>query len=555
MMNSCLRVLSAHLPLPPVAGSGRKSCPIRQRALRPSVLLATVLLLLPLARAHLFAQQGFPPNEAYGSQQYAQPDPSYNKLPPNQQQAYPQQPYPGQYENSDQEYAQQQQPAQPFNSEQIEQMVAPIALYPDTLIGLILAAATYPAQVAAADHWLHEQGSVSTEQIADEAETQTAWDPSVKALTAFPQVLALMDRDLQWTTDLGNAYYNQPQDVLQTVQVMRQRAEQAGTLQNTPQEAISYNQGYIQLAPVNPQVVYVPDYNPWSVYGRPVSPYPGFSLLGALESFAGSSPMKFGLGIAMNAFSHTSFGWMGWALNWLTQSVLFHQSNYTSQSTTVAHWGFPRGSSSYAWQQGGVARQSNSYYERQGNYGRPINGYDAQRSFPRHGGSPDNYAFRSWETRDRAYAGSYNHPAQTYSYNRPQAIMPARPQPYGRLGGDHSAFVERPAQGWAGRPASSYLGQPQNWRASQSNQERENFAQRSYFGNKSYQPYAGRGFAESYAKPHNSGGFHLFGSRSEERSHTSFHAPKAPKAPKGYGGGKHFGGGRSGGHHGGGHHH
>ena len=111
----------------------------------------------------------------------------------------------------------------------------------------------------------------------------------MKALTAFPQVLAMLDRNLQWTTSLGNAYYNQPQDVLQTIQVMRQRARAAGNLQSTPQEQVSDNQGYIDIAPPDPQVVYVPNYNPWDVYGQPVSPYPGFSLLGTMGSFFGSA--------------------------------------------------------------------------------------------------------------------------------------------------------------------------------------------------------------------------------------------------------------------------
>ena len=153
--------------------------------------------------------------------------------------------------------------AQPLNAEQLEQLVAPIALYPDTLVAQVLTASTYPAQVVDADRWRQAQGYASPDQIAAGADAQT-WDPSVKALTAFPQVLAQMDRNLQWTTDLGNAYYNQPQDVLEAVQVMRQRAQAAGNLQSTPQEAVSYDQGNIELAPVNPQVVYVPAYNPWS---------------------------------------------------------------------------------------------------------------------------------------------------------------------------------------------------------------------------------------------------------------------------------------------------
>src|SRR6202035_4078194 len=112
-------------------------------------------------------------------------------------------------------------------------------------------------QLVDADRWRQAQGSAYSDQIAAGA-NQQPWDPSVKAMTAFPQVLAEMDKNLQWTTELGNAYYNQPQEIFAAVQIMRQRAQAAGNLQNTPQEAVSYNQGNILLAPVNPQQVYVP---------------------------------------------------------------------------------------------------------------------------------------------------------------------------------------------------------------------------------------------------------------------------------------------------------
>ena len=141
-----------------------------------------------------------------------------------------------------------------------------------------------------------------------------------------------MDQNLHWTSDLGNAYYNQPQDVLEAVQEMRQRARAAGNLQSTPQEAVNYDQGNIVLAPANPQVVYVPSYDPWGVYGEPVSPYPGFSTLDAVGSFfasaLGSSALRFGAGVAISAFTQAPWGWLGWGLNWLTQSVLFNQSDY-----------------------------------------------------------------------------------------------------------------------------------------------------------------------------------------------------------------------------------
>ena len=289
--------------------------------------LGAATLMLILAAAPLSAQEYWPPDEqATGgqnpgapqqypsAQQYAYPQP---QSPQSAYQQYPQPQYPQpNYQEPAQPYAQQgygQQlsQARALNPDELTQLVAPIALYPDALVAQILAASTYPAQVSAADQWLRSLGNAAPEQIASGADAQSNWDPSVKALTAFPQVLAMLDRNLQWTTNLGNAYYNQPQDVLQTIQVMRERAEQAGNLQSNPQEEVSDNGGAIDIAPTNPQVVYVPTYNPWGVYGQPVSPYPGFSLIGALGSFFGSSPVQFGLSFAMNAFMHTPWVFLG----------------------------------------------------------------------------------------------------------------------------------------------------------------------------------------------------------------------------------------------------
>ncbi len=227
---------------------------------------------------------------------------------------------------------------QPLSAGQLEQLVAPIALYPDALVAQILGASTYPQQVSDADQWRHQFGNAPPEQIAAEADAQP-WDPSVKALTAFPQVLERMDRNIQWTTDLGNAYYNQPEDVLEAVQVMRRRAEAAGSLRSTPQVAVRYNADYIELAPVNPQVVYVPAYNPWTVYGEPVAPYPGFSLLGVLGDIVGG-PLQYGLGIAISAFTSAPWGWVAWGLDWLAHAVLFDHSDYCSYSHSVRDWGF-----------------------------------------------------------------------------------------------------------------------------------------------------------------------------------------------------------------------
>ena len=129
------------------------------------------------------------------------------------------------------------------------------------------------------------QGYGSPDMVASGADAQSDWYLSLKALTAFPQVLDMMDHNLEWTTTLGNAFFNQPQDVMQTVQVLRERAAAAGTLESTPQESVSNDQGDIELAPTNPQEVSVPVYNPWDVYGQPVSPYLGFSLLARWAPF------------------------------------------------------------------------------------------------------------------------------------------------------------------------------------------------------------------------------------------------------------------------------
>jgi len=258
--------------------------------------------------------------------------------------AYPsqsQQDYSQDQTYSPQPYSPNDQPApvqQPLNSDQVEQLVAPIALYPDPLVAQILAASTYPQQVQAANQWRQGLAGASPEQIAAAADAQP-WDPSVKALTAFPQVLAQMDRNLQWTGDLGNAYYNQPQDVLEAVQVMRRRAQAAGNLQSTPQEIVHDNPGYIEVAPANPQVVYVPAYNPWTIYGDPITPYPGFSALDLLGDVL-EGPLRFGAGIAMAAFSSTPWGWLAWGLDWLGHELLFDHGEYYSHSNTVADWGF-----------------------------------------------------------------------------------------------------------------------------------------------------------------------------------------------------------------------
>ena len=294
------------------------------------------------------------PAQQYGQPQYQQPPQYGEQSAPlnNQQQAYGE---PSPYDAPDQGYNPPYQPQQAISPDRLEQMVAPIALYPDNLVSIVLAASTYPAQIVAANQWLHALGGASPDQIAAQVNSQTSWDPSVKALTGFPQVLDTMAQNLQWTTDLGNAYYNQPQDVMQTIQVMRGRAQTAGNLQDAPQQVVVQDQGAIAIAPPTPEVVYVPQYDPWVVYGQPLAPYPGFNWFGGV-GYAGNAFVSWGPGIALGAFAVTPFGWLGWGLSWTANAIFFGNSIWCTHSHSVRDWGFAHGGGRYWGAHGEMAR-------------------------------------------------------------------------------------------------------------------------------------------------------------------------------------------------------
>ncbi len=523
-----------------------------------------------------------PPQQTYPGQapQYA---PQYSAP----QQPYPpqtnadQQPYPDQQPGGPRApaYADQSQapvPVQSLSAEDLEQLLAPIALYPDSLVAQILAASTYPAEVAVADQWMQQMraaGYGSPDQIAAGANAQTSWDPSVKALTAFPDVLDLMNHDLEWTTNLGNAYYNQPQDVMQTVQVLRQRAEQAGNLQSTPQEEVENDQGYIDLAPTNPQVVYVPTYNPWDVYGEPIAPYPGFSCFGALGDFFGGAPLQYGLSFALGAFDHMPFGWMAWGLDWLGHAILFDHSGYSTHSREVADWGLPRGGPRAYGRGGSWNSRGNSYDANGGRQGYDHGGYDQR------GGGVNNSGVRSAQSYSRS-AQDYSRaaPRRDYAYTRPalpsrqnddrmpqqndgyrQQTYPNRAQTYMNRGYDNrpqsysnpgysygypgrSNYGYTGPQNYAARPGFNYSSPSPSYRAPAYRSAEPGYSRghsQPDYSSRSYQSYG------NIARNERPGGFHLFGGGAQ-RSYNSERAPKySYKAPKGFGGGhQSFGGGR-----------
>ena len=214
--------------------------------------------------------------------------------------------------------------------QQLQQLVAPIALYPDELVAQILAASTYPTQIVEAERWLQQHSSLKGAQLADEVDKQP-WDPSVKALTQSPSVLANLDKNLSWTSALGDAYFNDQQDVLNAVQVMRKRAQDSNTLKTTPQQNVTTQGQTIIIEPANPEIVYLPEYDPWIVYGAPLAVYPGY--------FAGpwiAAPIiSFGIGFPIGW--PYGWGWHAWGCNWRNRVVVFNHNTFISRSHTFIH--------------------------------------------------------------------------------------------------------------------------------------------------------------------------------------------------------------------------
>jgi len=218
-----------------------------------------------------------------------------------------------------------------LSPQEIQQLVAPIALYPDALVAQVLAASTYPTEVVEADRWMQSHSNLKDEELA-KAVDQQPWDPSVKALTQFPSVLKNMDKNLSWTSSLGDAYANQQQDVTDAVQLMRQRARDAGNLNSNQDEKVTSQDGTIAIEPVNPDLVYVPAYDPWLVYGDPIFAYPGWYPVPGI--FFGGPSISYGFGFGVGFFGGFGWGWHHWGYDWHGRSAIYNHDRYVSHSRT-----------------------------------------------------------------------------------------------------------------------------------------------------------------------------------------------------------------------------
>ena len=227
----------------------------------------------------------------------------------------------------------------PMGGTELEALVAPIALYPDALVAQILAAATFPDQVAVADYWLQENRQFTGTSLM-QAVNKQSWDSSVKALTEFPSVLNNLAKNLTWTSSLGEAYHNQPADVMAAVQRLRAKAKAAGNLKSTPQiTVVQQSPQTILIQPADPQVVYVPEYNPAVIYGTPYVT-PGYTA----GEVAAAGVIGFGAGIAIGALEGggcCGWGWNSWNCDWHGGAVVYNHNSFYGNSAW--HGGYYNG--------------------------------------------------------------------------------------------------------------------------------------------------------------------------------------------------------------------
>lgn len=202
--------------------------------------------------------------------------------------------------------------ATPLTPAQLDQLTAPIALYSDPLLGMVLTAATYPLEVVEAARWLDADDHASLKgDTLNTALAQQSWDTSVKALVATPEVLRMMNQNLEWTEQLGDAFLSQQPDVMDSIQRLRHSAAASGALQSGPQESVAADEGEIVIEPVSPDMIYVPCYGP-AIYGPwPWPDYPPFYFPYPTDACYGAGLITFGIGFGIIG---PYWGWGRW--NW-----------------------------------------------------------------------------------------------------------------------------------------------------------------------------------------------------------------------------------------------
>ena len=257
-------------------------------------------------------------------------------------------------------------PATPIPPEQLDSLVAPIALYPDPLLSQTLVASTYPLEIVQLQQWLAKNKNLKDKALADAAMKQP-WDPSIQAMVALPDVVKRLADDIQWTTELGNAFLAQQSDVMDAVQRMRKKAQGTGALVSNEQQKVETKvvetKTVVVVEQANPQVVYVPSYSPVVVYGPPVYPYPPiyypYYPPGAVVA---TSMISFGVGVAMGAAWGGGWGYHpGWGGNDIDIDI---DNNYVRNSNRNTNISGNRPGNTGKWQHDAQHRGGAPYSDR-----------------------------------------------------------------------------------------------------------------------------------------------------------------------------------------------
>jgi hypothetical protein len=262
--------------------------------------------------------------------------------------------------------------------DQLDALVAPIALHPDPLLSQILVASTYPLEIVQLQQWLAKNPGLKDTALADKVAKQP-WDPSIQAMAALPDVVKRLGDDIQWTTELGNAFLAQQADVMDAVQRMRKKAEGTGALKTNEQQKVETKvveqKTVIVIEQANPQIVYVPTYSPVVVYGPPVYPYPPIYYPPYYPPSTGAivaaGMISFGVGIAIGAaWGHGGWGWgCGWGHNDINVNInnsFNRNTNINRNVNANGNWnhnpqhrgGAPYANQATANKYGGTARES-----------------------------------------------------------------------------------------------------------------------------------------------------------------------------------------------------
>jgi len=308
----------------------------------------------------------------------------------------------------------------PQTASELQALVAPIALYPDSLVAQILTASTFPDEVAIANYWIGQNKSLTGSALMQAVDKQS-WDPSVKALTEFPSVLENMANNLTWTSSLGEAYHNQQADVMTAIQTLRAEAKAKGNLKTTSQiKVVQQSPQVIVIQPANPQIVYVPQYNPALIYGTPYV-VPGYvAPTYTAGDVAAAGIIGFGAGIAVGAMMSggcCSWGYSSWNCGWHGTAVVYHGGGYYGNSAW--HGGYYNGGyhNSYGYNNSYNHSNYGNYNRNSGNtYNRNVSGntvnvnrQSAQDFGSDHSGSSSWSNHSSWGGGSNAFSGMSGH--------------------------------------------------------------------------------------------------------------------------------------------------